>query len=133
MGVARHGGLALRQFTAPKGDYAALPLSPAGRKIADSWDPARDEAAGEQCKAYGAAGLMRLPTRLRVSWQDDTTLRLETDAGTQTRRSTSDRRGATAATGKGSRRRRGTTRGPRSPVAAAARRPADRSRSSPRR
>ena len=42
-----------RQFTPPKGDYASLPLSPAGRKIADNWDPARDEAAGEQCKAYG--------------------------------------------------------------------------------
>jgi len=74
-----------RQFTPPKGDYASLPLSPAGRKIADSWDPARDEAAGEQCKAYGAAGLLRLPTRLRIAWQDDTTLKLETDAGTQTR------------------------------------------------
>jgi hypothetical protein len=74
-----------RQFTAPKGDYPGLPLSPAARKIADGWDPARDEAAGEQCRAYGAAGLMRLPTRLRISWQDDTTLRLEADAGTQTR------------------------------------------------
>lgn len=74
-----------RQFTPPKGDYASLPLSPAGRKIADSWDPARDEAAGEQCKAYGAAGLMRLPTRMRIAWQDDTTLKLDTDAGTQTR------------------------------------------------
>jgi len=74
-----------RQFTPPMGDYAALPLSPAGRKIADNWDPARDEAAGEQCKAYGAAGLLRLPIRLRIAWQDDTTLKLETDAGMQTR------------------------------------------------
>jgi hypothetical protein len=74
-----------RQFTPPKGDYASLPLSAAGRKIADAWDPARDEAAGEQCKAYGAAGLMRLPTRMRIAWQDDTTLKLDTDAGTQTR------------------------------------------------
>jgi hypothetical protein len=52
-----------RQFTPAKGDYAPLPLSPAARKAADGWDPAKDEAAGEQCKAYGAAGLMRLPTR----------------------------------------------------------------------
>jgi hypothetical protein len=74
-----------RQFTPPKGDYAPLPLSPAARKIADSWDPAKDEAAGEQCKAYGAAGLMRLPTRIRIAWQDDTTLKLESDAGMQTR------------------------------------------------
>jgi hypothetical protein len=74
-----------RMFTAPKGDYVSMPLNPAGRKLADAWDPAKDEAAGEQCKAYGAAGVMRLPTRLRITWQDDTTLKLETDAGTQTR------------------------------------------------
>jgi hypothetical protein len=74
-----------RQFAAPKGDYMSMPLNPAGRKTADAWDPAKDESAGEQCKAYGAAGLMRLPTRLRISWQDDTTLKVESDAGTQTR------------------------------------------------
>src|SRR5262245_28393592 len=74
-----------RQFTPPKGDYGSLPLLPTARKIADNWDPARDEAAGEQCRAYGAAGLLRLPTRVRISWQDDATLKLEADAGTQTR------------------------------------------------
>ena len=74
-----------RQFTPPKGDYASLPLSPAARKIADNWDPARDEGAGEQCRAYGAGGLLRLPTRIRIAWQDDMTLKLEADAGTQTR------------------------------------------------
>jgi hypothetical protein len=74
-----------RQFTPPKGDFAGLPLSPAGRQAANGWDPARDEAAGEQCRAFGAAGVLRLPTRVRISWQDDRTLKLETDAGTQTR------------------------------------------------
>jgi hypothetical protein len=74
-----------RQFTAPKGDTVSLPLNPAGVKAAAAWDPARDEAAGEQCRAYGAAGVMRLPTRLRISWQDDRTLKIETDAGQQTR------------------------------------------------
>ena len=49
------------------------------------WDPAADEAAGEQCRAFGAGGIMRLPGRLRISWQDDTTLKIETDTGTQTR------------------------------------------------
>jgi hypothetical protein len=62
-----------------------VPLSPEGRRIADAWDPARDEAAGEQCRAYGAAGIMRLPTRLRITWQDANTLKVETDTGTQTR------------------------------------------------
>src|SRR5262249_46270663 len=48
-----------RMVTPPKGDYASVPLSAEGRKVADAWDPAKDE--GEQCKAYGAPGLMRLP------------------------------------------------------------------------
>jgi hypothetical protein len=74
-----------RQFTPAKGDYGPLPLLPPARKIADSWDPSRDETSGEQCRAYGAAGVMRLPTRLRITWQDDTVLKLELDAGTQTR------------------------------------------------
>jgi hypothetical protein len=74
-----------RQFTPPKGDYESVPMNQAGRMLADAWDAAKDEAAGEQCKAYGAAGLMRMPTRLHITWQDDNTLKLETDAGTQTR------------------------------------------------
>ena len=74
-----------RMVTPPKGDYPSIPLNAAGKRIADAWDPAKDEAAGEQCRAYGAAGLMRMPTRLRISWQDDNTLKIESDAGTQTR------------------------------------------------
>ena len=74
-----------RMVTPPRGDVASVPVNDAGRKAAESWDPARDLAAGEQCRAYGAAGLMRLPLRVRISWQDDTTLKLETDNGQQTR------------------------------------------------
>src|SRR5947207_15669413 len=74
-----------RQFTPSKGDYVSVPLNDQGKKAADTWDPAKDEAAGEPCKAYGAAGLMRIPTRLRFTWQDDRTLQLETDDGTRKR------------------------------------------------
>jgi hypothetical protein len=74
-----------RMATPPKGDYASVPLSQAGRTLADAWDPAKDEEAGGQCKAYGAAGVMRMPGRLHITWQDDETLKLETDAGKQTR------------------------------------------------
>jgi hypothetical protein len=74
-----------RQFTPAKGDYVAVPVNPQGKKVADAWDPAKDEAAGETCKAYGAAGLMRIPARLHITWQDDNTLKVETDTGTQTR------------------------------------------------
>lgn len=74
-----------RMTVPPKGDYRGLPLNEAGRKLADTWDPARDEAAGEQCRSYGAPGIMRVPGRIHISWQDDHTLKLETDAGQQVR------------------------------------------------
>jgi hypothetical protein len=74
-----------RMVTPKKGVYETLTLNAEGRKVGDSWDPARDEAAGEQCRAYGAANIMRMPGRLRISWQDPNTLKIETDAGTQTR------------------------------------------------
>ena len=74
-----------RVVTPPAGDFTSIPMSPAARKIAASWDPARDEAAGEQCRGYGVGGVMRLPGRLRISWQDDRTLKIETEAGSQVR------------------------------------------------
>jgi len=74
-----------RMFTPPKGDYTGVPLNAEGRKVADAWDAAKDEAAGEQCKSYGVANIMRVPGRLHITWQDDQTLKVETDAGTQTR------------------------------------------------
>src|SRR6266576_2759371 len=76
---------ALRMVTPHKGDYTRVPITPAARKIADAWDPARDVAAGEQCKGYGAVGIIRLPGRLRIGWQDDRTMKLEFEAGNQTR------------------------------------------------
>ncbi|MEQ1885495.1 MAG: hypothetical protein ABL967_10575 [Bryobacteraceae bacterium] len=74
-----------RMASAPKGDVVGVPISPDGKKLAEAWDPAKDEAAGEQCKAYGVGGVMRLPTRLHITWQDDNTLKIETDMGKQTR------------------------------------------------
>jgi hypothetical protein len=74
-----------RMVTPAKGDVASVPLNQAGRDLANRWDPAKDEAAGEQCKAYGAPGLMRIPGRIQITWQDDNTLKVETDAGSQTR------------------------------------------------
>ncbi len=60
-------------------------MTPAAVKVADAWDPARDTAASEQCRGYGAAAVMRLPGQVRISWDNDTTLKVETEAGTQTR------------------------------------------------
>jgi hypothetical protein len=74
-----------RMVTPNKGIYETLTLNAEGRRVGDSWDPAKDEAAAEQCRAYGAANIMRLPGRLHVTWESDNTLRIDTDSGTQTR------------------------------------------------
>jgi hypothetical protein len=74
-----------RMVTPPRGDVSSIPVNDAGQKAASAWDPQKDIAAGEQCKAFGAGGVMRMPIRLRVSWQDDATLKFETDNGQQVR------------------------------------------------
>jgi len=74
-----------RMVTPAKGDYLGIPMNAEARKVADTWDPAKDEAAGEQCRSYGAPAVMSVPGRLHITWQDDTTLKIETDAGMQTR------------------------------------------------
>src|SRR3984957_13921618 len=66
-----------RMMTPAKGDFPSIPLNPEGRKAAEAWDPAKDEAAGNQCKSYGAGGIMRVPGRLHITWQDDNTLKVE--------------------------------------------------------
>ena len=76
----------IRMLTPRKGtDFDGLPMTAAARAAAMAWDPAADEAAGLQCKGYGAPALMRQPGRARISWEDDSTLKLEYDTGEQTR------------------------------------------------
>jgi hypothetical protein len=74
-----------RMVTPSVGDFAGLPLTPAARRQGDSWTPATDEAKGTQCNAYGAPNIMRIPGRLHITWQDENTLKIETDQGQQTR------------------------------------------------
>jgi hypothetical protein len=74
-----------RMVTPAKGEYRRIPASPAAVPIINAWDPAADERAGNQCKSYGAGNIMSVPGRLHITWQDPDTLRIETDAGTQTR------------------------------------------------
>ena len=77
-----------RMITPPKGDYASVPLTDDGRKVADAWDPSLDG----RCDAYGVGGLLRMPTRLNITWESESVLRIETDAGQQTRRLVFDTR-----------------------------------------
>jgi hypothetical protein len=74
-----------RMITPPKGNVDFVPINAEGRRMAGEWDPARDQAAGEACKGYGAGGIMRLPGRLHITWRDPNTLGVEIDNGTQTR------------------------------------------------
>ena len=74
-----------RMVTPPKGDYRNVPVTREALAMLNAWNPAADEAAGNQCKSYGAGAIMRVPGRIHVTWQDDNTLRLDADAGTQTR------------------------------------------------
>lgn len=73
------------RVTPQKGDILYLPINAAARRMALAWDPAKDEAEGNQCKAYGAVGVLQRPGRLHITWEDDNTLKVEADAGTQTR------------------------------------------------
>lgn len=74
-----------RMLNAPKGDYYSIPLNQEGKRVADTWDPAKDIAAGKQCLSYGAPNIMREPARLHITWANDSTLKVEIDAGKQTR------------------------------------------------
>ena len=74
-----------RMVTPPKGEYRRIPSSRAALPLIDAWDPAADERAGNQCRSYGAGNIMSVPGRLHITWQDANTLKIETDAGTQTR------------------------------------------------
>ena len=81
-----------RMMTPPKGDYAQVPLNAAARTIADQFNPELYGGARYQtaqiidCRAYGGAGLMHMPTRLRITWESPDVLKIDTDWGVQTRR-----------------------------------------------
>jgi hypothetical protein len=74
-----------RMVTPTQGDYQGVPMTPEARKIADAWDPAKETASGDACKSYGAPVLLRVPGRIHITWLDDQSMKLEMDAGKQTR------------------------------------------------
>lgn len=74
-----------RMLTAPHGDYQSVPLNAAGIKLANTFNPANYAPGQIDCRAYGAAGLMRMPTRVHISWVNDNELKLQSDWGEQTR------------------------------------------------
>jgi hypothetical protein len=74
-----------RMVVPPPGDYMGVPMTAESGRVANLWDPAKDEASGDLCKAFGAPSILRQPGHLHFTWQDDQALKLDIDAGTQTR------------------------------------------------
>jgi len=74
-----------RMTMPPKNFIGSLPVNDAARQVAAAFDLAADKAAGQECRPHGAAGNIRSPGRLHISWQNDDTLQIDFSAGTQTR------------------------------------------------
>lgn len=89
----------VRMITAAKGDFGSgpdseglpfggggnIPYNAEGTKLGKSWDLAKDKADGNVCKSFGGGGIMRQPSHVHITWDDDYTLKMEFDNGTQTR------------------------------------------------
>ncbi len=77
-----------RMLTAPTGDVGSIPANAASRKEALKFDGSKYGPAWTNkidCRAYYAGGLMRMPTRLHITWAGPDTLKIESDWGQQTR------------------------------------------------
>lgn len=75
-----------RMMNPPRGDVSGVPLNDEGRRVMEEWDPETDAQPEDACRYYGAPHLMRIPTRLHITWETPDTLRIETDNGRQVRR-----------------------------------------------
>lgn len=71
-----------RMRVAERGDFTSIPYNDRAREVGMAWD----ESMLGSCLQYGAAGLLRQPLRLRIEWESEDVIRLETDYGQQTRR-----------------------------------------------
>ena len=72
-----------RMTTPLVGDFANIPENEAAREVGMAWNPSSN--VGNECISYGAPGIMHRPGRIKISWQDDLALKMEFDAGRQTR------------------------------------------------
>ena len=75
----------MRMIVPPRGDFQNLPLTQAAQDAANAMDLDQIAAAGLACQAYAAPTIMREPGRVQIAWEDADTLRIDTDAGEQTR------------------------------------------------
>ena len=81
VGVGRQRGLALADDDAGQGRLCQPAAHDAGRKAADAWDYAGTQTPENACKPFGVGNIMRMPGRIRISWQDD----VDAEAGVRRR------------------------------------------------
>lgn len=72
-----------RMVTPPKGDYASIPLNVAGKNLADTWDPAKDEAAGVSGWLSRTQWTIRRTCRSRGSRRSTSRRNLTAPSGTR--------------------------------------------------
>lgn len=73
----------IRMITPPIGNFEGLPLTRRAQDVALAAD--FDQLRTDACQAYGAPRLLNEPGRLHISWENEATLRIDTDSGQQTR------------------------------------------------
>jgi hypothetical protein len=61
------------------------PSGTGGRGGLRGQGPTPPPAGADPCRVYGAGGIMRVPGRVNITWLDDNTLKIDTDAGKQSR------------------------------------------------
>ncbi len=74
-----------RMVTPARGRSSKRPAQRSGQRPRQQLGSGEGRSRRGAVQSVRAAGVMRAPGRLHVTWQDDTTLKIETEAGTQTR------------------------------------------------
>src|SRR4029453_18379225 len=85
LGIARHRRLAVAHDDAAEGRLSEYPAQCGGKTRRGRLGSVEGNRE-DRCKAYGAGNIMRVPTRLHITWDNENSLKVETDAGQQTRR-----------------------------------------------
>jgi hypothetical protein len=86
LGGVRHRRLALPDDHAAEGDYGRVPLSPRDARWPTVGIRQADKGSGQRVQGRLAPPTScACPGACHITWQDDATLKVEADAGTQTR------------------------------------------------
>ena len=68
------------------GEYDGLPLTAEAYAIADAWDPMEYYRPENQCSPMGITMILRIPGNVHISYEDENTLRIDSEIFGMTRR-----------------------------------------------